>query len=98
MSEVLYRKDGVKARKRIRCDLCGELIEVGDTKDVRSGVEPGEGFWKMNMHPECHAYEQMPGSVDIEWYEDIMDPAFDRQKAIDAVKTREEQTNDPDRH
>jgi hypothetical protein len=88
MSELLDWKDGVKARKRTRCDLCGELIEAGDMKDVRSGVVPGEGFWKMNMHPECHAYEKMPGSVDIEWYEDIMDPAFDRKKAIAAMEAK----------
>lgn len=93
MGNVLDERCGVKARKRTWCCLCGERIEIGDLKDVRSGIEPGEGFWKMNMHPECHAYEKMPGTVDIEWYEDISEPAFDRSKAIAA--RRESLGNDP---
>lgn len=85
MSYFLSARDGVRARKRVECRLCGEWIEVGDMKDVRSGVIPGDGFWKMHMHPECHAYEKLPGTVDRDWYRDASEPAFDRTKAIEAL-------------
>lgn len=80
---VLSSKDGVKARKNKRCTLCGELISVGELKDVRSGVDFGD-FWTMHMHPECHKYEEKrPSPVEWEWYEDSGgEPAFDRKDAI----------------
>jgi len=82
MSSVLSEKHGVKSRKKKECCLCGESIQVGQMKDVRSGVDT-EGFSTMQMHPECHAYERVPGTVDREWYLDISGPAFDRSKAIE---------------
>lgn len=91
MSTCLESKSGVTARKPHRCDLCGEKIHIGTTHDTRTGVSPGDGFWKMRMHPECHRYEEhgrrknwkgdMVRVVDWEWYEDIHDPAFDRSEA-----------------
>ncbi len=57
------------------------MIEVGQLKDVRSGVDCGD-FWTMHMHPECHAYERKPGVVDFEWYEGGWEAAFDRKDAI----------------
>lgn len=84
MSTCLSSKNGIKAKKRHRCCLCGELIHAGETYDLREGVESGEGFWKMKMHPECHAYEQKPGTVDYEWYEDgLLGLAFEREEARD---------------
>ena len=77
---MLSSKDGVKSRKVQRCALCGELINIGDLKDVRIGVDCGN-MWTMHMHPECHAYEQT-GAVDLDWYEDIMEPAFPRVVAM----------------
>jgi predicted nucleic acid-binding Zn-ribbon protein len=76
-------KDGIKARKAHRCDLCGEAINSGDIQDVRSGLSD-DGWYTMHMHPECHKYEQkQPSPVDSDWYEDISEPAFDRKKATD---------------
>lgn len=80
MSTCLSSKDGVRARKQKWCALCNEPINVGDLKDVRSGV--GDGFWTMHMHPECHRYEQSPEKpVDWEWYECGGEPAFERAEA-----------------
>ncbi len=81
MSMTLSSKSGVRTRKPCRCALCGELINVGELKDVRSGVNCGD-MWTMHMHPECHAYEGRPGVVDEEWYEDMSDPAFTLAEAI----------------
>ncbi len=85
MSTFLSSKEGVRAKKAKRCCLCGERINVGDMKDVRIGAGDGR-IWTMHMHPECHAYELIPGTVDLDWYEDIIDPAFDRKDAIAATK------------
>lgn len=86
MSQVLSSKNGVKARKQCRCCLCGERINVGDIKDVRSGVDSGD-MWTMNMHPECHKYETDSGTFDTDWYEDVSDPAFKREDAIKFCET-----------
>jgi hypothetical protein len=83
VSYSLSSKDGVKARKRYRCCLCGEGIEAGELHDTRSGIQAGDGWWTMRMHPGCHAYESRK-TVDPEWYEDISDPAFRRADAISA--------------
>lgn len=83
MNTCLSTKDGIKARKRHRCDLCGESITAGELQDVRSGVQPGDGFWYMHMHPECHKYECSPQNpVESDWYENISEPAFLRAEAI----------------
>jgi len=87
MSTLLSSKNGVKARKPHRCCLCGERINVGDTQDRRTGISDGS-VWTMHMHPECHAYEQRPGVVDPDWYEDVSDSAFSRAEAIAAMKER----------
>ncbi len=90
MSVCLSSKNGIKARKEHRCDLCGERILVGHIQDVRSGACP-DGMWTMHMHPECHAYEQKPGVVDSDWYEEVTDPAFPRAEAkafADEVKAK----------
>ena len=85
MSTVLSERNGVKARKVKRCCLCGERIEVGALKDVRTGVECGD-MWTMHMHPECHRYEQTPEVRqrlhNDDWYEDVSEPAFDRAEAL----------------
>lgn len=83
MSTVLSSKDKVKARKPHRCCLCGELINAGDWQATRSGVRDGD-MWTMHMHPECYAYEQKPGTVDSDWYEDVSEPAFARPDAREA--------------
>jgi hypothetical protein len=81
MSTCLSSKNGTKARKPHHCCLCGERISIGDTQDIRTGVGP-DGMWTMHMHPECHAYEQKPGIVDPDWYENVSDPAFKRADAL----------------
>lgn len=85
MSTMLSFKDGVKARKKHRCCLCGESIAVGEIHDTRTGVDGGDGFWTMRMHPECQAYEQSPKMRDLlydsDWYEDVSEPAFARAAA-----------------
>jgi len=85
MSTFLNARNGTKARKPYRCCLCGERINVGDTQDRRTGISYGS-VWTMYMHPECHAYEQTPGVVDPDWYEEIGDPAFSRFEAVTAMK------------
>ena len=90
MSAYTSGQEGVKARKPHWCTLCGEGIKVGDLYDKRTGVQEGDGFWTMHMHPECHKYEQKPGhprTVDEDWYEDVSEPAFDREDAIAYVAT-----------
>lgn len=77
MSTMLSEKNGVRTRKANRCCLCGEGINVGDLKDVRSGV-CSDGFWTMQMHHECHVHEMIKGNVDPYWYDDISEPAFKR--------------------
>jgi hypothetical protein len=75
MSDVLSERNGVRARKKHRCVFCGSPIAVGSLYDVRTGVDSGT-MWTMKMHPECHAYEQAPGVVDPDWYEDVSEPVF----------------------
>jgi hypothetical protein len=88
MSLLLATKDGVKARKPHRCCLCGVRIHQGELHDTRRGVSDG-AVWTMRMHPECQAYEQKPGTVDPDWYEDISEPAFDRADALaDAARSQ----------
>lgn len=77
-------KNNVRAKVRKWCCLCGEAINIGDMKDVRSGTSGGD-FFTMHMHPECHAYESRAGVMDQDWYEDISEPAFDRADAIAAL-------------
>lgn len=80
MSQVLGSREGVKARKRHQCCLCGEAILPGDFYDSRQGVN-SDGWWTMHMHPECHTHEQIRGTVDPDWYEDTGgEPAFERPK------------------
>lgn len=81
MSTYLSHKNGVKSKKRKLCCLCGEWIEIGEIKDTRTGVDGGD-MWTMHMHPECHTYEQIPGVVHKDWYDDVSEPAFDRKDAI----------------
>lgn len=76
MSQVLSSKDGVLARRRHRCCLCGEAIQAGERYDSRKGVN-SDGFWTMRMHPECQDYES-PETVPWDWYEDVSEPAFTR--------------------
>ena len=87
MSIVLSSKDGIVSRKKRQCIFCFEMINVGEKYDVRKGVEPGDGFWTMPMHPECHAYEDEVLSADD--YEDMSEPSFTREeaKAFTANKT-----------
>lgn len=82
MSTLLSFKDGITARKPHRCCLCGDQINKGAIQDVRTGTCDGS-VWTMHMHPECHAYEQKPGIVDPDWYEEISEPAFDRTQALE---------------
>lgn len=78
----LRSKEGIKARKKQWCCFCCDPINVGDIKDIRVGVDGGY-MWTMHMHPECHAYEKVPGTVDSDWYEDSGgSPAFHREDAI----------------
>ncbi len=78
MSTLLSSKDGVKARKDGHCCFCHQPIKKGEVHDVRSGVS-SDGFWKMRMHPECHAKEQAtPYREREDWYYDMTDPVFDR--------------------
>ncbi len=83
MSTCLSHREGVIAKKRYRCDLCGEPIDAGMAHDTRSGI--GDCFWTMRLHPECHRYEQSPEVRErlnsFDWYEDISEPAFDRSEA-----------------
>ena len=81
MSTCLSSRNGVKARKRHYCDLCGEVIVPGGFYDTRTGVD-GSDMWTMKMHPECHTHEQKPGTVDPFWYDDITEPAFDRPAVL----------------
>lgn len=81
MSTCTSSTNGVKSRQPRHCCLCGGRIAVGESHDTRTGVVPGDGFWTMRMHPECHRYEQVPGIVDLDWYQDVSDPAFERADA-----------------
>lgn len=82
---VISSKSGVRSRRVRRCDLCGGRIEQGALQDVRTGVSD-DGWFTMRMHPECHQYEGTPAISrelrDAYWYEDCVEPAFDRADAI----------------
>lgn len=94
-STVITCKNGVKARKPYRCDLCGDLIVSGARHDTRTGISP-DGWSTMRMHPECHVYEQVPGVVDRDWYEDISDAAFSHRQALDHVAASALAVKSPD--
>lgn len=81
MGICLSEKNGVRARKKKQCALCHEPILPGELKDIRSGVN-GSDFWTMHMHPECHAFESVPGAVCSDWYDEPDYPAFERANAI----------------
>lgn len=83
MSTLLSEKNGVRTRKKLRCCLCSEAVLPGELRDIRTGANE-DGIWTMHMHPECHAYELLPGIVDPDWYEDSSEPAFTRAEAIAA--------------
>lgn len=85
MSTLLSWKDGVRARKKHRCVLCVEPINAGELYDIRTGVDQGD-CWTMKMHPECQAYERIPGAVCEDWYDDICEAAFTREQALAATK------------
>lgn len=53
MSWTFLGQKRTKARKRHRCFSCKEAINPGDEYIKRSGVERGEGYANMHMHPEC---------------------------------------------
>lgn len=53
MSICLSGNREVRARKDRKCDHCNEWIRKCELYITRSGVEPGEGFWRYNVHPEC---------------------------------------------
>jgi len=80
----LSQRSVARSRKRKRCALCHERIEVGDPKVVRNGTDGGD-FWTMHMHPECEDYES-PATVDCDWYECGFEPAFFRAEAIEAIR------------
>lgn len=82
MSYCIRETVDVTARKKHSCTLCGEAIEIGSKYIMRTGVNPGDGWWSMKMHPECHKLEATPGYVDWEWYEDVSEPAFERPRPI----------------
>lgn len=56
MSWVHLEDKVVRARKPHRCYLCGEPIEKGEKYLRRSGVEEGEGFASVKMHPACEEH------------------------------------------
>jgi len=52
-------------RKRHRCRLCGEWIEVKEECCRWSGFDGGDGPWTSHAHPEC--YDSMEGEDDGTW-------------------------------
>jgi hypothetical protein len=65
MSWTYLGQATVKARKAHRCLCCGESIKPGEQYVKRSGVESGEGFMNMLMHPECE--KATAGWNDDDW-------------------------------
>jgi hypothetical protein len=53
MSWLFLEQKTVKCRKEKRCLLCNEPILKGESYVRRSGIERGEGFHHMEIHPEC---------------------------------------------
>ena len=88
---MINERIGVTAKKRHNCALCGEPINAGEKYNRRVGTVDGD-FFSMAMHPECYAKEQIPGSVDSDWYEDCSDPAFSRPNKDRALREQLEQT------
>ena len=43
-----------KPRKRHRCRLCWQIIEINEPCCRWSGIEPGEGYRTEHAHPECY--------------------------------------------
>jgi len=94
--DELYVTRPIKPRKRHFCRVCGEAIEVGEDCSTYSGVESGEGFYRLYFHPECSAHSKkwdwwdwdrhMPGDVsrkevrDIELAEGLTDTHLLEQK------------------
>jgi hypothetical protein len=75
-------KNGVRAKKRHRCVMCGDIINPGDLYDARAGANYGDDcVWTMHMHPECHAYEDAH-PLDPDCYEDMSDPSFTHAEAL----------------
>jgi hypothetical protein len=85
-----FLSQNTSARTRVRkwCALCGEVINVGESKVVRNGTDGGD-FWTMHMHIECEAYESQE-TVDDEWYYDCSEPAFERADAVAAFEKAKE--------
>lgn len=51
MSWTHIRDEEVKARKKHKCLLCGEDIEIGEKYVKRTGTD--DGIITMKMHKEC---------------------------------------------
>lgn len=62
MSFVCYRSR--VARKRYRCYLCGQHIDIGDRHEYSTGVNEGD-FWSMRLHVECS--EAVNSDRNFEW-------------------------------
>lgn len=61
----------VKAvRKQVRCDACGQHIEIGQPAQRWAGVEDGQ-FHTLVYHPECReaeiALNALHGTFSAEW-------------------------------
>ena len=73
MMDELYVTRPIKPRKRQFCRVCAEAIEAGENCCTYSGVESGEGFYRLYFHHECSAHSKawdwddwerhMPGDV-----------------------------------
>lgn len=57
MSWTHFSDTTPRARKRYRCVLCNEFIEVGETHVARRGTDE-EGPLTCRMHTECEAATQ----------------------------------------
>lgn len=55
-----------RARKAHRCSVCDARIEPGEEQVTRAGVQPGEGYVRMHMHPECERYSDKWTNEDWE--------------------------------
>lgn len=54
------------ARKPHRCDVCDGAIKRGEKQITRAGIESGEGFYRMHMHPECEEFSRKWDNGDWE--------------------------------
>ncbi len=52
------------ARKRYRCYLCGQRIDIGERHEYARGTNDGD-FWHMRLHPECS--KEVNEDRDFEW-------------------------------